>query len=42
MINNLGFTRDNVKEETLRFYLSHGTTLAGLVADGHKVDYDKW
>jgi hypothetical protein len=29
-----------VEELTMRLYLAHGTTMAGLVAAGHSIDYD--
>ena len=28
--------------QAIELYYSHGTTLAGLVATGHKIDYDDW
>lgn len=31
---------EEVEEITLRLYLEHGTTMAGLVATGHVIDYD--
>jgi len=29
-------------KQAIELYYSHGTTLAGLVASGHSIDYDDW
>lgn len=42
MVERLGFPADEVAEACADFYLNYGTTLAGLVAHGYKVDYDDW
>jgi len=36
----LGVHADEVEALTQRLYFEHGTTMAGLVAAGHKIDYD--
>mmetsp|Transcript_33467 Transcript_33467/g.85503 ORF Transcript_33467/g.85503 Transcript_33467/m.85503 type:complete len:251 (+) Transcript_33467:180-932(+) len=42
MREKLRVPEERVKDECLHLYLSHGTTLAGLVAQGHDIDYDDW
>lgn len=42
MVTHLGFTQEEASEKATELYLSHGTTLAGLVAHGAKIDYDQW
>ncbi|KAG2439298.1 hypothetical protein HXX76_004657 [Chlamydomonas incerta] len=42
MVQKLGIPADEVAAKTLELYLGHGTTLAGLVASGHKIDYHDW
>lgn len=39
---HLGVDGSKVKELTTQLYYQHGTTLAGLVAEGHVIDYDDW
>jgi hypothetical protein len=38
--DELGVPADKVEATTLRLYQSHGTTMCGLVAEGHVIDYD--
>lgn len=40
--NHLGVPKDQVEAFTLNLYMQYGTTLAGLVANGHSIDYDEW
>mmetsp|Transcript_19929 Transcript_19929/g.35868 ORF Transcript_19929/g.35868 Transcript_19929/m.35868 type:complete len:263 (-) Transcript_19929:97-885(-) len=42
MTEKLGFPKENVSEVTTSLYMKHGTTLAGLVASGYKIDFDDW
>lgn len=42
MREKLSVPEERVKEECLHYYITHGTTLAGLVANGHDIDYDDW
>lgn len=42
MAERLGVPADEVAEKCADLYLNFGTTLAGLVASGHKIDYDDW
>ncbi|KAG2498928.1 hypothetical protein HYH03_003118 [Edaphochlamys debaryana] len=42
MLQKLGYKAEEVAAKTTELYLSHGTTLAGLVASGHKIDFDDW
>jgi pyrimidine 5'-nucleotidase len=42
MVERLGMPADEVAEKCADLYLNYGTTLAGLVASGHKIDYDDW
>ncbi|KAL4427910.1 hypothetical protein ABPG75_001999 [Micractinium tetrahymenae] len=42
MVERLDFPPDEVAEACADYYLNYGTTLAGLVANGYKVDYDAW
>lgn len=42
MVQHLGFSSETVAAETLNLYVNHGTTLAGLVASGHRIDYVHW
>jgi pyrimidine 5'-nucleotidase len=42
MVAELGFEADEVEEQCRHLYLTYGTTLAGLVAAGHTIDYDDW
>ncbi|GFH14703.1 uncharacterized protein HaLaN_10810, partial [Haematococcus lacustris] len=39
---HLSVPLDQVPQLTSQLYFSHGTTLAGLVASGYKIDYDHW
>lgn len=40
LVDHLGVPVGEAEARTLKLYLEHGTTLAGLVAAGHAVDYD--
>ncbi|KXZ52757.1 hypothetical protein GPECTOR_8g148 [Gonium pectorale] len=42
MVQKLGISEDEVAAKTLNLYLSHGTTLCGLVASGYRIDFDAW
>lgn len=42
MCERLGVPADLVLEQCLDLYLNHGTTLAGLIARGHVIDFDEW
>ncbi|GAB4816107.1 hypothetical protein N2152v2_003153 [Parachlorella kessleri] len=42
MRDRLSIAPNEVEELCLQFYLDYGTTLAGLVAHGYKIDYDDW
>ena len=42
MAERLGVPPDEVAALCAEYYLNYGTTLAGLVAHGHAVDYDDW
>lgn len=42
MVKYLDITQDEVEEMCRELYLNFGTTLAGLIARGYKVDYDHW
>jgi hypothetical protein len=42
MAERLEIPADEVAEKCADYYLNYGTTLAGLVAHGHKIDYDDW
>ncbi|EFN58075.1 hypothetical protein CHLNCDRAFT_11898, partial [Chlorella variabilis] len=42
MAERLGIPADEVAEQCADLYLNYGTTLAGLVANGHAVDYADW
>eukprot|EP00887_Chlorella_sp_A99_P002750 scaffold6.g2750.t1 len=42
MVERLGIAPDEVAELCTELYLTYGTTLAGLVAKGHVIDYDDW
>lgn len=42
MYQRLGFSKDGVAAVCADLYLGHGTTLAGLVARGYKIDYEDW
>jgi hypothetical protein len=38
--DELGVPAGEVEALTLKLYLEHGTTMAGLVATGHTIDFD--
>jgi hypothetical protein len=40
MVEKLGVPRESVAEQCYGYYVKSGTTLAGLVAAGQKIDYD--
>ena len=42
MVNHLGYARDEAVTEATKLYISHGTTLAGLVERGTPVDFELW
>eukprot|EP00793_Prasinoderma_coloniale_P002445 PRCOL_00001927-RA len=42
MHKELGIPAEDVADVCYRAYIEHGTTLAGLVSQGHRIDYDKW
>lgn len=42
MAEELGLPPDEVAERCAEYYLHYGTTLAGLVAHGCQVDYQRW
>ena len=42
MVERLSFTEDAVHEACAELYLNYGTTLAGLVATGHSIDFEDW
>lgn len=42
MVEKLDIPADEVAEKCADLYLNYGTTLAGLVANGYKIDYDDW
>ncbi|EFJ45366.1 hypothetical protein VOLCADRAFT_82194 [Volvox carteri f. nagariensis] len=42
MVKKLGIPQDEVAAKTTELYLAYGTTLAGLVATGYRIDYDDW
>ncbi len=42
MVQHLGYSESDVSSHTTTLYLQHGTTMAGLVARGHSIDYDHW
>ena len=42
MAEHLGVPEDQVQSLTMDLYMEHGTTMAGLVAHGYKIDYDHW
>jgi len=42
MQTHLNFPAENISEVCADLYLGHGTTLAGLVAKGYRIDYDDW
>jgi len=42
MCTELGVAEDRVDQLAYDYYINSGTTMAGLVADGHHVDYDDW
>ena len=40
MVNHLDFAQDSVTDHASRLYANHGTTLAGLCAEGnHNIDF---
>lgn len=41
-MERLTFTEDTVHEACAELYLRYGTTLAGLVATGHTIDFEDW
>ncbi|GIL70870.1 hypothetical protein Vretimale_3926 [Volvox reticuliferus] len=42
MVQKLGIPEDEVAAKTTELYLAYGTTLAGLVASGYRIDYNDW
>ncbi|KAK9820349.1 hypothetical protein WJX72_009320 [[Myrmecia] bisecta] len=42
MQKKLGLPHDQIQQLCLEMYTKHGTTMAGLVAEGHPIDYDDW
>ncbi len=42
MIEHLGYENKDVVAATSVLWAQHGTTLAGLVAAGHRIHYDAW
>lgn len=42
MVQRLGVPQEKVAALTTELYLKYGTTMAGLVATGFKLDYDHW
>lgn len=42
MVKYLKVAEQDVSKFTSQFYASHGTTLAGLVANGYDIDFDDW
>ncbi|GJP52897.1 hypothetical protein CLOM_g12060 [Closterium sp. NIES-68] len=42
MVQRLGFPADTAGEEAIRLYTEHGTTMAGLRAEGYAFDFDDW
>jgi hypothetical protein len=42
MVERLSIPADEVPEKCADYYLNFGTTLAGLVAHGHRINYDEW
>mmetsp|Transcript_4585 Transcript_4585/g.7851 ORF Transcript_4585/g.7851 Transcript_4585/m.7851 type:complete len:259 (+) Transcript_4585:257-1033(+) len=42
MVQNLGVSVSDVQATTLEMYTTYGTTMAGLVANGHEIDVDHW
>lgn len=42
MVKKLGVSLNEVEQLTARLYAAHGTTMAGLAAEGHVIDVDDW
>ncbi|CAI5995461.1 unnamed protein product [Closterium sp. NIES-65] len=42
MVQRLGFAADTAGEEAIRLYKEHGTSMAGLRAEGYAFDFDDW
>ncbi|KDD71942.1 hypothetical protein H632_c4131p0, partial [Helicosporidium sp. ATCC 50920] len=42
MLQRLHVDKDVVEHECSKYYVNFGTTLAGLAASGHIIDYDEW
>ncbi|CAI7874749.1 unnamed protein product [Closterium sp. NIES-53] len=42
MVQHLGFSADTSGEEAIRLYKEHGTSMAGLRAEGYAFDFDDW
>lgn len=42
MTRHLNFSEEEAVSSATELYIKHGTTLAGLMASGHKIDYDHW
>ena len=38
----LHIPKEDIPEMRYKFYMEHGTTMAGLVDAGYKLDYDDW
>jgi hypothetical protein len=42
MVQNLDIPQDQVQHLTQQLYLAHGTTMAGLAAQGYCIDFEDW
>jgi pyrimidine 5'-nucleotidase len=42
MVKHLGFKPKEVADKATELYIKYGTTLAGLVEQGHNINYDQW
>ncbi|MEW5299645.1 MAG: hypothetical protein WDW36_002639 [Sanguina aurantia] len=42
MVTRLGIEEAGVEALCTRLYISHGTTMAGLIDQGYKIDFDEW
>lgn len=42
MRDHLDFSSEEVGKHAERLYAEHGTTLAGLAAEGHRIDFEHW
>jgi FMN phosphatase YigB (HAD superfamily) len=42
MAREMGIPQEHVQYLTQQLYLAHGTTMAGLAAQGYNIDFDDW